>query len=290
MTLSPTIFVIVMLAALAHASWNALVKADGDKLVMQTYVVCIPGLVSLLALPFVPLPAPASWPYLATSVVVHQLYFFVLLYAYRHGDLSQVYPIARGLAPALVALSAWVLAGEAMAGLEIAGLVLLSLGILTISRLASLLVLRHQPRPGELQAVGLAILTALTIAVYSTADGLGVRLAGSAPGYILWLLFLEAIPLGLVALWLRRGRLVQAFGPAAGKGLLAGVIGGLAYGMIIWAMGQAPLAHVVALRETSVILAAWIGTRMMGEPFGRQRLAAAALVACGAAILEFGGS
>ena len=289
MTLSPAIFAVVMLAALCHAGWNALVKADGDRLVMQSYVICVPGLLALPVLVFIPLPATASWPYLLTSVVVHQVYYVLLLYAYRHGDLSQVYPIARGLAPAMVALAAWLIVGEAMAPLQILGLLVLSLGILALSRLVPLLILRQAPRPGERQAVVFAGLTALTIAVYTTADGIGVRRAEEALSYILWLLFLESVPLGLAALWLRRGRLVAAFGPGARKGIPGGLVAGLAYGLIIWSMGQAPIAHVVALRETSVIIAAYIGTRMMGEPFGRQRLLAAAFVAAGAALLELSG-
>ena len=290
MSLNLAVLSLVLLSAVFHACWNALVKADSDKLVMQTYVICVPGLVSLFLLPFLPIPDPASWPYLVASVVIHSIYYATLLYAYEHGDLSQVYPIARGTAPALVAVLAWLLAAEALSAPEILGLAILSGGIISLSRLARLLSRLERPREGEVKAIVFAVLTALTIGGYVTADGLGVRLAGAKFGYIAWLLFLESLPLLAFALWARRGRLVAAFGPPLGKGTLGGLIAGAGYAIAIWAMSVAPLAHVVAVRETSVIIAAYIGTRVMGEPFGRRRLAAAVAVAAGAALLNIGAS
>ena len=289
MTLAPGVLSLVLLAALFHASWNALVKSGGDKLVMQTFVICTPGAVSLLFLPFVPLPDPASWPYLAASVGIHLIYFGFLVYAYRHGDLSQVYPIARGAAPALVAVMAWLLAGETLSAQEILGLAIVSLGIISLSRLARLLFGQDRPRDGEVKAIVFALLSATTIGSYSLADGIGVRQAGSEISYILWLLFLEAPLLLAYTLWRRRGRIAESFRPYWVRGIGGGLVAGLAYGIVIWAMSAAPLAHVVALRETSVIIAAYIGTRMMGEPFGKTRMAAAVLVAGGAILLNVAG-
>jgi len=286
MVLSPLVFTLVLLAAFGHASWNALVKSGHDPLVTQTYVICVPGFLCGLALFFVPLPDPASWIFILLSAVVHQFYYFLLLTAYRHGDLSQVYPIARGSAPALVALSAWIFAGEALTMVQGAGLTVVCLGIVSFSRALPLPGRKKDRRDGEVKGIVFALLTAATIAAYSVIDGLGVRASGSALGYISWLFFFEAVPLAAVAIWARRGRLRAAFGAQMRRGIAGGIVAGLSYGVVIWAMGVAPLAHVVALRETSVIIAALIGTRLLAEPFGTSRAAAAIMVVAGTALLH----
>jgi drug/metabolite transporter (DMT)-like permease len=289
MVLSPLVFLLVLFAAFGHASWNAMVKAGRDPLVTQTYVICIPGFLCGLGLFFVPLPDAASWPFIIASALIHQLYYFVLLTAYRHGDLSQVYPIARGAAPALVALTAWIIADEALTALQGVGLAVVCLGIVSFSRALPLPGRRIIWRDGEVRAILFALLTAATIASYTVIDGLGVRASGTALGYIFWLFFFEAVPLAAVAVWARRGRLRAAFGAQVRRGIAGGLIAGLAYGIVIWAMGVAPLAHVVALRETSVIIAAVIGTRLLAEPFGTSRLAAAIMVVAGTALLHLKG-
>jgi drug/metabolite transporter (DMT)-like permease len=281
MALDPFVTALVLSAAVMHASWNALVKATGDRLAMQSLVIFFSGLPAWLALPFLPLPAAAAVPFLIISLLVHFGYYVALLGAYRHGDLSQVYPIARGAAPLLVALGAWALAGARMGGLEWAGIILLSAAIMSLAA----------PRRGssDLRAVGFALLTGLTIALYSVADGLGVRRSGDAISYIAWLLAIESPPLLLFGLWQRRGRIAASFRPALARGVIGGIVCGLGYGIVIWAMGRAPMAHVSALRETSVLLAAVIGSRLLREPFGLRRVAAAGLVVIGSAMMHFAG-
>ncbi len=287
MVLDAGVLSLVLLAAVLHASWNALVKAGEDKLVMQTLVISVHGYLAMPLLFFLPLPDPASWPYLGLSAVIHFGYYAGVIGAYRHGDLSQVYPIARGSAPALVALGAWILAGEALSAAELLGVFTVSLGIVSLTGLPR--QLRGQGDGREAKAIGFALLTGATIASYTLADGLGVRESGHALSYILWLFALEAVPLTAFTLWRRRGRVVAAFKPHLKAGVIGSLLSGLAYGIVIWAMSVAPMAHVVALRETSVLIAAIIGTRLLREPFGRKRIAAAAVVAAGAILLETGG-
>ncbi len=282
MTLDIGVFCLVLLAAVLHATWNALVKAGGDRLVTIALVMITAGVPALLALPFLPFPAAAAWPYLIASVAIHLVYFLALVYAYEHGDLSQVYPIARGTAPMLVALGAWLLAGEALSPYEVTGVLVVSAGII------SLAWRRGVRPPQEAKAIGFALLTALTIGTYSVSDGLGVRAAGNAFSYIAWLFFISGIPIFLIALWRRRGRVRAVFGPALRPGIGGGIVAGTAYGFVIWAMSVAPMAHIVALRETSVLIAAAIGTLVLKEPFGRHRIAAAAVIASGAVLLNAG--
>ncbi|MGF1608371.1 MAG: EamA family transporter [Kiloniellales bacterium] len=287
MALDIGVIALVLLAAVLHAAWNALVKSGGDRLVVLALVMVTPGLLAALALPFVTPPEPASWPFLLASVLIHYLYYGALFWAYEHGDLSQVYPIARGSAPLLVALGAWLLAGEALNGAEWLGVLVVSLGIVSLAwrrggwRAAAW-------RDGELKAVGFALLTGLTIAGYSVSDGMGVRRAGSELGYILWLLAGETPVIIAWTLWRRRGRWRSAFTPYLRRGIFGGILTGTAYGIVIWCMSLGPMAHIVALRETSVLIAAAIGTLLLKEPFGRHRIAAATVVAAGAVLLNVG--
>jgi drug/metabolite transporter (DMT)-like permease len=281
--MTPIVTLLVLAAAAMHASWNALIKAGNDKVVMQCLVMFFAGAPILPFLAFVPLPAPAAWPFLALSLAVHGVYYVTLVNAYRYGALSQVYPVARGAAPLMIALGAWAFAGEAMGAAEWVGIVIASAGIMSLSAPAGL------PRDEEVKAIGFALATAITIAVYSLADGMGVRSAEAALSYIFWLLALDAIPIMLAGLWLRRGRIAESFRPHLKLAALGGLLSALGYGVVIWAMERAPLAHVSALRETSVILAAVIGSTLMGEPFGRRRILAAALVAGGNALLHLSG-
>jgi len=283
MTLDIGVVALVLLAAVLHATWNAFVKAGADRLAVLTLAMAVPAPLCALALPFVPVPEVASWPYLCASVVIHTSYYACLLFAYRHGDLSQVYPIARGTAPVLVAFGAWAMAGEVLNLRELAGVLIVSAGIMSLAWRRGGLA-----KDGELAAIGFALLTSLNIGLYSVTDGLGVRNAGTAIGYILWMFALEGLPLLAFTLWVRRGRIRASFAPSLKVGIGGALISSLAYAIVIWAMSVAPMAHVVALRETSVIMAAVIGALILKEPFGGRRIAAAAVVAAGAVLLQVG--
>ena len=282
MALSPGVVALVLLAALLHASWNALVKSGQDRVATMALVIGVGGLIGLAGLPFVPLPAPAAWPWLLLSVLLHQTYFATLLLAYRTGDLSQVYPVARGAAPLLVALGAWLLADEALSPAETLGVAIVSLGIVSLAW-------RRGLRPsGEWPALCFALLTAGSIGLYSLADGLGVRSAGHALSYILWLFALQAVPFLAFVAW-RHGKALRRVDRATLRaGLIGGAIAMAAYGCVIWAFSQGPMAHIVALRETSVLIAAALGAWLLKEPFGPRRIAASAVVAGGAVLLNAG--
>ena len=284
MALDLGIILLVLLAAGLHASWNAIVKAGGDRLVMTTLVMTGPTPICVVALFFLPALQPAAWPYLIASALIHYLYYALLIGAYKHGDLSQVYPISRGAAPALVAIAAWIFAGEALNAREIIGVLIVSVGIM------SLAWRRNGTRlPAESTAIVLALINGVTISAYLIADGLGVREAGSALTYICWLFIVEAVPLLALTLLLRRGRVAEAFAPNWKPGILGGMIAAISYGIALWAMSLGPMAHIVALRETSVLFGAALGALVLKESFGKQRILAAAAVAGGAVLLNLGG-
>jgi drug/metabolite transporter (DMT)-like permease len=274
--LTPLVFAVVLLAAVLHASWNALVKSGGDPYLRLAIVNLTHSIVVLPLLPFVGFPAAEAWPWLLGSVATHLVYYFFLAAGYRVGDLSHVYPIARGIAPPLVALGALLIAGEVLSLAGTAAILLVCLGIWIVAGRG----------PTSRRPLLLALGTGLSIAAYTVCDGMGGRASGDVLAYIVWLFLLDGWPF---ALWvaLRRGpdlvaTIPHAWKPAIGGGLMSLV----AYAMVIWAMSIAPLAYVSALRETSVLLAAAIGTLLLGEPFGRRRILAAGLVVIGVAILQ----
>lgn len=275
MKLEPLVIGLVLLAALMHASWNAVVKADHDRLASFGLVMITGSAMALPVMPFVGFPSPAAWPYLLGSTAIHGLYYFFLLRAYAHGDLSHVYPIARGLGPLLVATFSGRFAGEALAWHEVGGVIVVSIGITGLA-LGSGLAFAASWRPTLF-----AVLTGLTIGGYTVVDGLGARYSGDALGYIAWLNLLEGPWLLAIAAQRRGARLLPYLRRHAWRGIAGGVVATLSYAIAIWALSLGAMAHVAALRETSVLFATLIGTLLLHERFGRRRVIAAALVVVG---------
>lgn len=280
--MSALVLVLVLLAALLHATWNALVKVGGDPLVRLALTAGVCGLCALPFLPFVPVPNRESWSCLLASVVLHFLYYLCLALGYRLGDLSQVYPIARGVAPPLVAIGGAVAAGEAMTPSEGTAICVIGAGIISLG-------FARGRGPGPLAAVLVALATGLTIAAYTIVDGVGGRRSGHVLGYVVWLFVIDAVPVSIVVLGARWGRIRRVLRAEWPIAAMAGCLAAVAYAVVIWAMSMTRLAHVSALRETSVFLAAWIGCRVLREPFGRYRLSAAAMVALGIVALGWSG-
>ena len=280
MTLQPHLVFLVLLAAVLHATWNAVVKAAGDRFLTFAAIRGTGTVIACLAVPFVPVPDPEAWPYLLAGLVIHNCYYVVLLQAYRFGDLSHVYPLARGIAPVTVAVLAALFVGEVPGWGGITGIALVSLGV------ASLVFAGEGLRRTTAKPVALAVVTGLFIAFYTVVDGLGMRLGQTALGYIVWLNIGEGIPFMIAASVTRRrdiGPFLKRHWPrTTGTGVLTVV----AYGLVLYALGQGAMAQVSALRETSVLFAAVIGTLVLGEPFGRHRIAAAAIIVTGVVLLQ----
>lgn len=275
--MSPTALSIVLFAAILHAGWNAMVKAVDDRAGVLAAVSATHAAVGLAMVFSFPPPAMASWPSIAASAILHYGYYILLFRAYRHGDLSQVYPISRGMAPALVALSAMVLIGETLSPRGWLGLAGVSLGV-------GILALQRGAAHASRQAVGLALGLGLLIASYSVADGIGVRRSDGVFGYMGWLFLLEfPVPLTIALTRRRDGR---GFRPQV---LVMGALGGMAavsaYGIVLYAKTIAPLGAVSAVRESSVIFAALIGILVFGERPVLGRVIAAAVVAAGVVTL-----
>jgi uncharacterized membrane protein len=276
---------LVLLAAVMHASWNVMVKFGDDALLNMGLIVGLAGVIALVLTPFAAFPAQESWIYLFGSSVAHLGYYLFLVLAYKFGELSQVYPIARGSAPLLVAILSYVLPPhESLTLLQMGGVLSISIGIL------SLAVDKPINRVHTWQPALFGFLTGLTIMSYTWFDGEGIRHAGDAVdqqhGYIAWLFIFDAPLLAIFCFW-KRGTAAVAFVKKNWKlGLCGAALSLAAYGIAIIAMRSGPFAHVSALRETSVIFAAVMSAYLLKEQFRKRRYVSVSLVALGAVLLH----
>lgn len=281
--MSLVVFAAVIFAALLHATWNALVKGSADKHggMLAVSVGRIP--IALLVLLFVPMPDAASLPWLIGSAFLHLGYEIYLIKAYRTGDLTVVYPIARGSAPILVMLVSVTVLGVSFSQMQFASVLLIALGLL------SLTLVRQADGGHNMHAVAMALVTGIFIASYSLADGIGAGKAGSALSY--W----SVVALGnaaLLYLWtaLTRPEVVKRLSSNRRhmlQSLLGGAVSYAAYALVVWAFTQAPIALVTALRETSIVFALLIGVGILGERLNLLKVVSTMLTIAGAVLLRF---
>ena len=268
-----SVLFIVLLGALLHASWNALVKSSTDK-TLDTALIHV--LCSLLALPvclYVGPPSPESWPYILASLVVHVGYYFALAGAYKHGDLGLTYPLMRGTAPMLVALASMAVLGEALTPWGWLGVVLICGGVLLLGSGAALVQNR--------KAVLFALSNAVLIAIYTVVDAQGARLSGNVAQYVALLFALDGWPFALMVFMQRKGQVwpyVRQRWPVAAGGAVASLG---SYAIALWAMTLAPVAMVAALRETSILFAVLIGWLFFAEKISRAKALAALVIIFG---------
>ena len=279
--MTPVLIGLVLLAALLHASWNAMAKSGGTPEYSIAAYQLVGGVVCLGLIFTVPPPLPQSWPMILASVIIHNAYYFTLAMSFRTGDLSQVYPLFRGLAPVLVAIGAALFAEEWLSPGSMLGIGLISFGLTSLTLFGG--------RLGRISPAALrwGLATSILIAFYTVVDGLGVRVAGNSFAYIFWTFLFEPVPICLFLLVYKRAQWLAYLRQKPGKIILGGVASSTAYGLVIYAMGFGSMAMVSSLRETSVIFAALIGTLLFREPFGRQRIIAAVLVSLGIMLIRW---
>jgi phosphonate utilization associated putative membrane protein len=290
MTLTWPVVLAVLLGAMLHASWNALIKSGFDKAV-DTALVHFLG--ALLALPFalwIGAPPAAAWPYIGASLVIHIGYYIALVGAYQHGELGLTYPIMRGFAPLLVALASGALIGEAPSPAAWLGIVSIAVGVGLVGLAHPGQALHHR------KALAFAFANAAIIAMYTVVDGRGVRASvvddHGALRYVMLLFVLDGIAYPLLV-WARRSAAQRtAIVAYARRRWPVAALGGGAsigsYAIALWAMTRAPIASVAALRETSVLFAALLGTVLLKERFGWQRAIGTGVIVAGVMALRFG--
>ena len=278
--MEPIVFAAVLLAAALHATWNAIVKGSGDKYISMTAVVMGHVPLALLALPASPLPASSSWPYLIAGVILHVGYQLFLMLSYRVGDLTQVYPIARGIAPMLVALVSVMFLGVSLSSTELLAIMIIGTGIM------SLVFVRGGDGLHNAKAALMAVGTGCFIASYSLVDGLGAREAGTALGFYAWLTIINALVFMLIMRVAKPGAVTQVVKKHGRFAFLGGGASFIAYALAIWAFTQAPIALVTAVRETSIIFALFIGVFFLGERLNLLKLCSTAMTIFGVLMLR----
>jgi len=274
------VFLAVLFGAACHAGWNAFLKVKLEPFSAIALIAIMSAIVVLPVLPFVGVPVPEAWPWIAASVAFHLGYFIALTEAYRLGDMGQVYPIARGSAPLMTALVSTMVVGEAIGLRGWLGVIILTAGVFLLSLRGGRNV--HFER----RAVLFALATAVTICGYSVVDGIGARTAQNAHVYTVWLFLFDGLMMLVLVLW-RRGRPVLAEYAGFWKiGLIGGTLSLAAYWIAIWAMTVAPIALVAALRETSVLFGSLIAVVVLKEPLHRARIIAALMIVGGLVLIR----
>jgi drug/metabolite transporter (DMT)-like permease len=282
---TPLVVTAVLLAAITHASWNAIAHELKNELLGLTLLGLCRTLCGLALAVAVAPPAGPSWPYLLASGAIHVVYQLLLIWSYRVGDFGQTYPIARGTAPIVVTVLAAVLVGELPHGRQALGVLVMCGGLAGIALWGI--------RGADVRPTGTTILaaaaTGLAIAAYTVVDGVGVRASGSSLGYIAWLVVLDGLAIPVYAVLFRRHALRGSVRPLLTRAATGGSLSVVAYGLVLWAQTRAPLAPVAVLRESSIIAGAAIGALFFKEQFGRPRVIATIFVVTGLALMLAGG-
>ena len=275
------IFLAVILAAFLHAVWNAMVKNEDNKYLAVTAIVLGHVPVSVLIILLTPIPSVESIPFIILSALLHIGYEWYLLSAYRFGDLTKVYPIARGTAPILITIVSLIFLGVALSNFEILGIIIISLGILSLS-------LQGAKGIKNRSAVIYALVTGFFIMGYSITDGYGARVSNSFLSYMGWSFILNATIFPIILKINNKSEIItKTFKEGKKIFFIGGTLSYIVYGIVIWGFTQAPIALITALRETSIIFALLIGTFFLKEKFTLLKVIATFIIFFGVALLKF---
>jgi phosphonate utilization associated putative membrane protein len=280
MVLTWPVILAVLFGALLHASWNALVKSSTHKDLDMAVIHLIGSFLAIPLVAWVGWPDAKAWPYIAATVVIHIGYYTALTGAYQHGDLGLTYPLMRGLAPLLVALSATFTVGESLSAVAWLGVLGVSCGVLVLG-------LSSHARAAP-KAIAFALTNAVIIAAYTVVDALGVRASGNPVQYISTLFLFAGWPFALM-MFARHGRVMTQYAQKRWPLATIGAAASLAsYGIALWAMTRAPVATIAALRETSVLFAVFLGAWFLKEAFTVRRVVGTGVIVAGVMALRLG--
>ncbi|WP_433163559.1 EamA family transporter [Kribbella sp. CA-247076] len=273
------VLMVVLGAAVLHAVWNAMAHGVPDRLAGFALLGLSTGVIGLVAVLIVGLPPAGTWPYIVASVVLHCVYYFGLLASYELGQFSQMYPLARGTSPWVVAVVSIVVLHHSLAVAELAGVLLISAGLI------ALVFVGRTAGRAQTGALLAAIGTGLAIAAYTVVDGIAVHKMPVIT-YMGWVFMIQGFLVPIVSLCVRGPSVFRQSRSAVLTGLGGGVVSMTAYGLVLWAQTRGTLAAIAALRETSIIFGAIIGALFFHERFGPRRAVAAAVVVAGIILIS----
>ena len=272
-----TVTIILLSAGLIHAIWNALLKVNKDIITMMGVLYGTMGVIALILVFFTSPLSIDALPYLLLTSIVHLAYKFGIIKMYQHGDLSLVYPIARGTAPVVVMILALLFANEIPTYIQITGIIIICAGLLGFL---------GNKTYGSRRAIVYAVLTGIIIASYTFLDGMGVRVANNIFSFAAWVIIFDGFGTFLMVILIRQKRFLPAAIPMLKTAIPAGAMAGFAYVAVMWALSQGDMASVSAIREVSVVFAAIIGTVFLNEAMGKRRIIASLIVLSGIIILN----
>lgn len=279
--MSSGIFFAILLAAFIHAFWNTLLKSCSDEFSAILAMSLVSGIVALPILPFITSPEKESWPWIVAAAMLHTGYKIFLAKAYKIADLSQVYPLARGAAPIIIAIVLLTFFNETIVVTNLIAIVVISLGMLLMAFKGGNFVSGLEP-----MALVFAMVTAGIIAGYSIVDGIGARIAGTASGFILWMSIGDAIGMIIYAKLFHGNSVFRKLRGDWKTGSTAGILALISYWIAVWAFTQAPISLVAALRETSIIFAVLIAFFVLKEPISIWRWVSVLIITMGATITK----
>ena len=274
---TPGVVGLTLVAAVLHAAWNAGAHAVPDRLVGFALIGMTYTVVCGVAVFFLGLPPTAAWPFILASTLIHVIYSLLLSASYQLGEFSQVYPVARGTAPWVVAVIEVVL-GHDLPVLQLVGIMVISSGLVSLTLDGGRLSRSAIP------ALGAAVATGVAIAGYTVVDASAVATTPVLV-YAAWMFLLQGPVMPLIALRRRGPSLGLRSWPVLLVGLGGGLVSLAAYGLVLVAQTSGATAAVAALRGTSIVVGALIGTLFLGERFGAGRAIAAVVVATGIVML-----
>ena len=279
MTLSVNfIFILILVSALCHAVWSAIIKSSKNPLSLMG-ITSVLEVTIFLPLTFtVPFPTLEVWYFLIATVIIHVIYRLNVIYSYRYGDLSYIYPISRGSSCLFVAIISILFLSSDISVAGFVGILIVCIGLFLISYSKNLSF--------NFKGFALAISTAILITAYTLVDGVGVRLSENGFSYIYWLFTLNGIPLliiGLISKYGLRKRETYTFR----SGIAAGVFATSSYAIVVWSMQFIEIAYVSSIREISIVFAAIIGMLFLFEKNAKSRIIPSILIVSGISVVYF---
>ena len=272
------IFLLILFAALCHAGWSSIVKSQNSLGIMGITsiieIICFTPIIF-----FVPFPPLEIWYFIIPSVILHGFYRLSVVYSYKFGDLSFVYPIARGGSSLLIAIITLIFFQNHISLIGFLGILVICSGIFLISY--------NRAYQFNSNAFLLAISTAFLIAIYTLVDGFGIRLSENKFSYLFWMLLLNGVPVLLFSLFSKDRPFENSDKIFICWGIIAGILAILSYGLVVWSMQYLEIAYVSSLRESSIIFATIIGLIILKENKAKNRLIPSGLIVMGIVILYF---
>ena len=272
------IFIIIIFSAMCHAVWSAIIKSSSNPLSLMGITSVLELLIFLPLTFYVPFPSVEIWYLLFATIFIHVLYRLNVIYSYKFGDLSFVYPIARGGSSLLIAIISILFLQNSINFFGFLGVIIVCVGLFLIS--FSSKIKFNKP------AFFLAVSTAIFITTYTLIDGIGVRSSENAFSYIFWLIALNGVPILIISIFSKNGlRKKESYSIKAG--IAAGIFATLSYALVVWSMQFIEIAYVSGIREVSIVFATIIGMLFLSEKYASKRIIPSILIALGIATVYF---